>query len=258
MHQTAKLIASDWDYDKPLWNMVIVNNYKGDGLDGSCIITRGHHTLTDGQGFIMSQLYISSYGEELQARITDGRATISSARRGTAQPSKLHKGLKPLDRFQDTLLLQIVMFALFWLVAFASSVLEFLGGFKQGFSFAMHFLTDGWRARLLTSAYEGPRVREREFATSRAVPMSDVRVLQRAFSGPVPGGWVSKALGRKQVSWWGHLTLNDIFCTVSQVGPRDARPLFTTALFCSVLMLIFGLYRFLLILWRTSSSIRRK
>lgn len=162
----------------------------------------------------MSQLYISSMGEDLARMLSEGKATIQSARRGTAQPSKIHKRLQILDQFQNTLPLQIFMFTMFWLIWITSSLLEFLGGFAQGLSFASHFLFDSWRQRHVTSAYVGERVKAREFSTSPTFPMSDVKKLQRAFSGPSPGGWFDKALGRKEASWWGHLTLNDIFVTV--------------------------------------------
>jgi hypothetical protein len=222
--QTAKFVAREWDFSKPLWETIVFNNFEDEesGAKGA-MVTRGHHTLTDGQGFIMSQLFVSSYGPELEALIEDGHTTLRAARRGTAKPSKLHKGLKPLDRYQNTLLLQIIMFALFWTVSLLTSVLEILGSGFQGLVFAYRFLTTSWRQRYATSEYVGPRVPEKEFSTSRSFPMSDVKKLQKAFSGPVPGGWIEKTIGRPKGSWWSHLTLNDVLCTVSMRASERER-----------------------------------
>ncbi|UZJ57086.1 hypothetical protein CBS101457_006406 [Exobasidium rhododendri] len=212
---TAQFVARDWDFSKPLWETIIFNNFKDEesGAEGA-MVTRGHHTLTDGQGFVMSQLFVSSYGPELEAMMQDGHTTLRAARRGTAKPSKLHKSLKPLDTFHNTLPLQLVMFALFWTVSFLSSTLEILGMGYQAAMFAYYFLTTSWRQRYATSEYNGPRVPQKEFSTSRAFPMSDVKKLQKAFSGPVPGGWIERAIGKPNASWWSHLTLNDVLCTI--------------------------------------------
>ena len=216
---TARFIAREWDFSKPLWESIVFTNFADEetGAKGA-MITRGHHTLTDGQGFVMSQLFISSYGPELESMLQEGHSTLHAARRGTAQPSKLHKSLKPLDRYRDMLVLQVVMFALFWTVSIASSLLEILGSAYQAFVFAFHFISTSWRQRYVTSEYVGPRVAEKEFSTSRSFPMSDIKKMQSAFSGPVPGGWIERAIGRPQGRWWGHLTLNDVLCTVSGTG----------------------------------------
>lgn len=179
------------------------------------MITRGHHTLTDGQGFVMSQLFMSSYGPELESLLADGKATLRAARRGTAKPSKLHKGLKPLDKYRNTLPLQLFMFALFWTISIFSTILEILGSGYQAGVFAYNFLGTSWRQRYVTSEYHGPRVGEKEFSTSRSFPMSDVKKIQKAFSGPTPGGLIEKLLGKPKGKMWGHLTLNDVLCTVS-------------------------------------------
>lgn len=178
------------------------------------MVIRGHHTLTDGQGFVMSQLLVSSYGPELESMLLDGKETLRAARRGRARPSKIHKGLKPLDPYRNTLPLQIIMFILFWTVTVVSIILEALGGFFQAFVFSFNFLTTSWRQRYVTSEYPGPRVAEKEFSTSRAFPISDVKKMQKAFSGPVPSGWVERTIGKPKGNWWGHITLNDVLCTV--------------------------------------------
>lgn len=213
--QTAEFIAQEWDFSKPLWELVYFDNYQNGNQKGGAIVVRGHHTLTDGQGFVMSQLFISSYGPELERMINEGSKTIKAARRGTAQPSKVHKALKPLDKYQNLLVLQLAMFALFWAIWLGSTFLEVLGSISQAASFVFYYLTSSWRQRYLTSDYVGERVKKREFATSKSFPIDDVKKLQKAFGGPTPGGW-REALqgGRKAKSWWGHLTLNDVLCTI--------------------------------------------
>lgn len=216
--QTAQFIARPWDFDKPLWETIIFNNYKDEvsGAKGAMII-RGHHTLTDGQGFVMSQLLVSSYGPELDAMLKEGQATLRNARRGKARPSKLHKGLKPLDPYRHTLLVQIVMFCLFWFISLMSSALEILGSGFQAIAFAAGYMANSWRQKYATTEYLGPRVAEKEFSTSLAFPMSDVKKMQKAFSGPKPGGWIERAVGKPAASKMNHLTLNDVLCTVRRL-----------------------------------------
>lgn len=163
----------------------------------------------------MSQLFVSSFGPELERMINEGRETIHAARRGTAQPSKINKSLKPLDKYQHTLILQLLMFALFWALWLGSVTLEIFNSISQGAVLAFQYLAHTWRQRYLTSDYVGERVKEREFATSKSFSIDDVKRLQKAFSGPTPGGW-REALqgGRKVKSFWGHLTLNDVMCTI--------------------------------------------
>lgn len=211
---TAEFIARDWDFSKPLWEMVVVDNYREDTFEGSALVTRGHHSMADGQGFVMSQLFISSFGPELERMLNEGKETLQAARRGKAKPSKIHKGLKPLDKYRHTVLVQIMMFVLFWVAALVQFVLDLFNAVGQSVSFSVHYLLYSWRPLTLTSEYAGERVKEREFSTSDRVSIADVKKIQRAFSGPVPGGWIDRALGRKERSWFGHLTLNDILCSV--------------------------------------------
>lgn len=36
------------------------------------MVSKGHHAQADGQGFILSQLYVTSYGEDLQTMMDEG------------------------------------------------------------------------------------------------------------------------------------------------------------------------------------------
>lgn len=44
------------------------------------MVSRGHHTQTDGQGFILSQLYVTSYGQDLQKLMDEGEIHFPTLR----------------------------------------------------------------------------------------------------------------------------------------------------------------------------------
>lgn len=71
---------------------------------------------------------------------------------------------------------------------------------------AVLFLFTTWRIEMLT-APQRARTPRREFASSKAVSMEDVRFCQRAFSGSYPGAAKN---GRSKK----HVTVNDIMCSV--------------------------------------------
>ena len=68
-----------------------------------------------------------------------------------------------------------------------------------------------WRIELIiptpkgSKSLKGPR-REAVFALSRPVPLKDVKTIQRAFSGNKPG--------RAQQGYMGHVTVNDVLCSI--------------------------------------------
>lgn len=212
----AQVESFTWDLDKPLWEAILLTNYRDDTGARAALVMRGHHTLTDGQGFVMSQLSATSFGPELDKLLNDATVLIHDAKRGQAKPSKIYKGLKPLDRWHETLPLQLFMFVLFWAFFVTSSIVEAVFSLYQGFYMTIMFLITFWRTPKVTADYEGPRVEEKEYATTRAFAIADVKKVQRAFSGPKPGSWLDKLQSqRPQHSLMGHLTLNDVLCTVA-------------------------------------------
>lgn len=68
----SDFISKDWDESLPLWEVVYIRKYTGDGKAKAAMVSRGHHTQADGQGFIMSALFITSYGKELGRVMTEG------------------------------------------------------------------------------------------------------------------------------------------------------------------------------------------
>ncbi|KAH9910958.1 uncharacterized protein B0H18DRAFT_1065113, partial [Fomitopsis serialis] len=69
----------------------------------------------------------------------------------------------------------------------------------------------------LTGPQPGPRVTEREFASSRVFSIKDIKLCQQAFSGAKPGRAVAglpKEQRGKARAKTGHVTLNDVVCAV--------------------------------------------
>ena len=132
----------------------------------------------------------------------------------TRLPPLLH----PLDPWSDTSrvliapLIQLLLVSLFW-VTYASSftISLFLSIYHAALQLTIFSLTF-WRSETLTAPYSGPRVREREYSSSKVVSLDDIRLCQRAFSGTYPGSAVHKERGGR--SKVGHVTINDIMCSV--------------------------------------------
>jgi hypothetical protein len=180
----------------------------------------------------MSQLMITSYGPELERQLHEGASTMHAARRGKAKPSRIHKGLKPLDKYRHVLAVQLLMFAFFWTAYMLNALRNAWGSFMQTAVISFWFCFTSWRQRYATSAYKGDRVKEREFSTSQPVSgpacarscasadtcaqfkISDIKLCQRAFSGSRPGGWLDRIGGKRARALGGHITLNDLLVTV--------------------------------------------
>ncbi|CAO1613686.1 unnamed protein product [Sympodiomycopsis kandeliae] len=212
----AQVESRPWDFSKPLWECIVLDNFQ-DTKTGAkaALVMRGHHTLTDGQGFVMSQLSITSFGPELEDMLSDASHLLHDAKRGKAQPSKLSKKLKPLDAWHHLLPVQLLLFVAFWIFYVTSSFVEFFYSTYQAFYTGMMYLLTFWRIPKVTAPYSGPRVLEKEFATTESFDISDVKKIQKAFSGVRPGSWAEPLQGgRKSHVLFGHLTLNDVLCTV--------------------------------------------
>ncbi|KZS99885.1 uncharacterized protein LAESUDRAFT_765129 [Laetiporus sulphureus 93-53] len=217
----GKFIAQDWDLSRPLWELLLVENYHDEDGAESAMITRGHHSLADGQGFIISQLYITSYRDTLVKVMDSAAKKLRNARRGRILPSRLHRSLRPLDSLAQNPstapLLEVFLACIFWLVYLVSICVALLWSVYHGIHQAALFLLTCWRVDHLTGPQPGPRVKEREFASSRAFSMHDVKLCQSAFSGPYPGfaaKGVPKEKRHKARSKAGHVTLNDVVCAV--------------------------------------------
>ncbi|KAF8587875.1 hypothetical protein K439DRAFT_1385418 [Ramaria rubella] len=213
-------IAQEWDFACPLWEMVLLENYHDEDGAKCAVVTRAHHTLADGQGFVLSQLYMTSYYDELLETMNNGAATLRAAKHGLIYPSRLHKSLRPLDPLaRNTItapLIRLVLVLIYWSSAIFSFFVSLFWSTYQAVHQIFLFILTCWRVNMLTADYQGPRVTGREFSISKVFDMEDIKLCQRAFSGPRPFG-VLRALQRKSRTNYGsfrHVTLNDVVCSI--------------------------------------------
>ncbi|KAN0065023.1 hypothetical protein ACQY0O_001486 [Thecaphora frezii] len=213
-------IAQPWDYSRPLWEICLLDNFN-DPATGACCATvvRGHHTLSDGQGFTMSQLFISSLGPKIQSMTANGAQLLHDARRGKALPSRINRSLAPLDRYHGSVLLQLLMLCLYWMTSLVSLLIDLVGSVRMALTTSFFFLATFWRQRYVTASYPGPRTSEKETSRSAAFTLSDVQRISRAFSGAEPGGYIDRLLPSRKRSAHPtlighHLTVNDVVCTI--------------------------------------------
>lgn len=156
----------------------------------------------------MSALYITSYGKDLQKVMDEGHVKLYSARRGLLQPSKMSPYLRHLDRPSQQRLLRVpirlLLLGLYWLLATAEAYQRvFYSVFHLFYGISGYLLTF-WQIDMVFPPSKGPR--ESVYALSQPFPMAEVKTIQRAFSGSEPGS--------SQKGFLGHVTLNDVLCSV--------------------------------------------
>ncbi|KAF9816003.1 hypothetical protein IEO21_04253 [Rhodonia placenta] len=217
----GKFIAQDWDLRRPLWEMVLVENYHDENGSECAVITRGHHSLADGQGFVISQLFITSYHDILVEAMNSTAEKIHAVKRGRLPPSKIHRALRFLDPLCENEftapILHLSLASAFWFALIVSTCVSFLWSIYPAIRQATLFLITFWRVEMLTGPQLGPRVTQREFSSSRAFSIDDVKLCQQAFSGPRPGSSVKGVPKEKRDNVKhkaGHVTLNDVVCAV--------------------------------------------
>lgn len=167
---------------------------------------------------MISQLYITSYHDELVSVMNGSAQTINAAKRGYLLPSKVHPLLRPLDPYSDTSrvliapLIQLILVSLFWVTYMSTFTISFFLGVYHAAIQLTTFMFTFWRSETLTAPQPGIRVCEREYSNSKVVSLDDIRLCQQAFSGMYPGSAVLKEKeGRSKV---GHVTINDVMCAV--------------------------------------------
>lgn len=168
----------------------------------------------------MSQLWESDFRPELEKMMDGGAAKLRAARRGTARPSSLHRALRPLDKAYESPLLNplvtVVMFWLFWSLFISSSIVSAFWSVYMAFHAGIMYSLVAWRTVMVVPDYPGPRVKEREFATSKKFSMKEIKRIQRAFSGPDPDSLIGRNLSAKvrARSVLRHVTVNDVFVSI--------------------------------------------
>ncbi|PIL25474.1 hypothetical protein GSI_13364 [Ganoderma sinense ZZ0214-1] len=216
----GELIAEKWDLSRPLLDTILVENYRGE--DGACaILSKGHHTLSDGQGFVISQLYLTSYFDDLAQMMNGAADKLSKAKRGLLLPSEYSKSLKPLDHYASDVdlapFVSLLLMLLYWVVFVAGSVFSLFWSTYQGLRTLVYLLFTIWRVEMVTADQPGERTPHREFSSTRVFSLKDVKACQQAFSGPRPGSAVAgipRNQRRNVRSKKGHVTLNDVICAV--------------------------------------------
>ncbi|OSD00141.1 hypothetical protein PYCCODRAFT_1437698 [Trametes coccinea BRFM310] len=241
-------IAEPWDLSRPLWDMILVENYHDDDGAVCAVVARGHHTLADGQGFVISQLYMTSYYDDLREMMDGAAHKLHKAKRGLLLPSEYSGKLKSLDPYAKepftAPLVHLFLVLLYWLTTAGTTLISVFWSTYQALRMVFFFFFTFWRIEMVVD--ETPddhrRSAKREFSSSRVFSLQDVKLCQQAFSGPRPGfavAGVPKDQRKNARSRVGHVTLNDVVCSVmadvlgheiaTKPEPRSAWGRFTRA-----------------------------
>ncbi|KAI9063841.1 hypothetical protein FKP32DRAFT_1592077 [Trametes sanguinea] len=216
-------IAEPWDLSRPLWDMILVENYHDDDGAVCAVVARGHHTLADGQGFVISQLYMTSYYDDLREMMDGAAHKLHKAKRGLLLPSEYSSKLRALDPYaKDHLaapLMHVFLGLLFWLTTLGTTLVSLFWSTYQALRMVLFFLFTFWRIEMVVDETpdEHRRSGRREFASSREFGLQDVKLCQQAFSGPRPGfavAGVPREQRKHARSSVAHVTLNDVVCAV--------------------------------------------
>lgn len=139
-----------------------------------------------------------------------GTAKLHDARFGTLPPDEVSPYLRHLRPFWDMPLLRpilgLVLFSLYWAMELGNCIVRLLWSFLHFFYVAYFIGTTIWRIDTVVPVRPGPR--EAVFTTSKSLKLSDVKTMQRAFSGSTPGKSQSGTLGHD------HVTVNDVLCAI--------------------------------------------
>jgi len=184
----SEFSSREWDFGKPLWEAKLIHNYSdGEGAK-SAVIVRAHHTLADGQGYVLSQLSTctSSPTESLEKSIkseTELKEEFLKRAGLWKEPSK--KRVSPVVKYAKVVqkFVTQVLFLIFALV------------YGLGLMTYNAYMMATFKPKALI--YSGPRVKEREYAFSEKISIADIKLCQKAF----------KVKGKK-------ITLNDVMCAV--------------------------------------------
>ena len=169
----------------------------------------------------MSQMYLTSFFDDLTQMMNSAADKLSKAKRGLLLPSEYSKSLKPLDPYASNFLLapffHVFLTLLYWFTYVGSSVFSLFWSTYQGLRMVAYLLFTFWRVEMVTADQPGKRTLQREYSSSRVFSLQDVKACQQAFSGPRPGSAVAgvpKDQRRNVRSRKGHVTLNDVICAV--------------------------------------------
>lgn len=103
-------------------------------------------------------------------------------------------------------LFTLMLFTAYWTLELGDCAVRLLWTFLHFFYLLYYFSITLWRIDTVVPARPGPR--KVVFAVSKALKLSDVKTMQRAFSGSRPGKSQSGTLGHD------HVTVNDVLCAI--------------------------------------------
>ena len=139
-----------------------------------------------------------------------GNAKLHDARFGTLPPDEVSPYLRHLRPLWEVSwlrpILGLMLFSLYWAIEIGDCVVRLLWSFLHFFYMAYFLAITIWRIDTVVPVRPGPR--EVAFTTSKGLKLSDVKTMQRAFSGSTPGKSQSGALGHD------HVTVNDVLCAI--------------------------------------------
>lgn len=191
--EMATFIAKTWDLSRPLWEAKVLHNLD-DGAGGkSAVLSRVHHTLSDGQGLVVSQLTTTSARVMMEKKMAQASTKEDKLEKGRAKLSDLPVVGAKL-RAYDPYVPSVAVTFLFYCLWTAYLLFNFV--FDTYTAARSIWMGVTFNPRMFS--YEGPRPAEKEFAFSEAISMADIKLVQHAFSRP----------GQ-------HITLNDVMCAVA-------------------------------------------
>lgn len=103
-------------------------------------------------------------------------------------------------------ILGLLLFSLYWVMEAGDCAVRLLWTFLHFFYLLYYITSTLWRIDTIVPVRPGPR--QVVFATSKGFSLSDVKTMQRAFSGSTPGKSQSGTLGHD------HVTVNDVLCAI--------------------------------------------
>jgi len=181
-----------WDYEKPMWEAKLIRNYTDEQGAKCAVVVRAHHTLADGQGYVISQLTTctSSPTEPLEKSVkTEAELKEEFLKRAGLWKDPAKNRVPPPIKYAKAVL------------KFVGQVLFFIFALLYGFVFLIYnnYMLIAFRPRALR--YDGDRLKGREYAFSKEISITDIKLCQKAY----------KSKGRK-------ITLNDVMSAVVARG----------------------------------------
>lgn len=137
-----------------------------------------------------------------------GAAKLHDARTGQLRPSEMSPLLRSVDPLWQNPLLRpfvaMMLFTLYWTLAGFDAILRIGWSVVHLLYSAFFYISTIWRIDMVVPVVDGER--RAVFSLSEPLKLSDVKTIQKAFSGNRPG--------KSQRGFLGHVTINDVLCSI--------------------------------------------